>query len=207
VVKPGKVQSLAIAAMDLTNLKLAWTPPLENGALPVTDYKITYRFDAFKGTSVWKHDPLLEPSVSIPDLPLGTGFTFSVRAITPNAVGNAVSIHLVTPEPALQTGLAANVQAQYDFLLKTWNSRSAGHFGYIPYRDCANWTSQSLLVEHWSARAHGDCEPHRTHRLRFEDLLRQPHCSRHVVERQPKHHRAASGRHCKLPAPELLGVD
>jgi hypothetical protein len=146
VVKPGKVQALAIAEMTLTNLRLSWVPPLENGSLPVVDYKVTYRFDAFKGTSVWKHEPLLEPAVSIPDLPLGTGLTFSVRAVTANAVGNAVSIHLVTPKPGAPAGLSPNVQAQYSFLVKKWNSRSGGSFGYIPGRDCANWASQSLLV-------------------------------------------------------------
>lgn len=146
VVKPGKVSSLSIAENQLTKLRLTWIPPVENGSLPVLDYKITYRFDLFKGTSVWKHEPLLEPAIVIPDLPLGTGFTFSVRAVTANAVGNAVSIHLVTPKPDSPIGLSANVQAQYDFLLKNWNSRNGGRFGYIPGRDCANWASQSLLI-------------------------------------------------------------
>lgn len=146
IVKPGKVQGLAIGENSLLSLTLNWLPPVENGSQPVVDYKITYRFDAFTGTSVWKHDPLLTPSVTIPDLPLGTGFTFSVRAITANATGNAVSIHVVTPKPDAPTGLSNSVQAQYNFLAKSWNARSAGHFGYIPGRDCANWASQSLLV-------------------------------------------------------------
>jgi hypothetical protein len=69
VVKPGKVQGLTIGENSLLSLTLNWLPPLENGSQPVTDYKITYRFDAFSGTSVWKHEPLLTPSVTIPDLP------------------------------------------------------------------------------------------------------------------------------------------
>jgi len=146
VVKPGKVQALAVANLELTKMTLGWTPPVENGSQPVIDYKVTYKFDDLKGTLVWKHGPLLAPQITIGDLPLGQGFTFSVRAVTANAVGNAVSIHLVTPKPPTPTGLSSPVQAQYDFVSANWNSRNGGHYGYIPGRDCANWASQSLIA-------------------------------------------------------------
>lgn len=146
VIKPAAVSGLVADTSVIDSLKLVWQQPLNPGSLPVTDYKITYKFDDFGSWLTWKHPVSCLTNSTITDLPLGLGVTFGVRAIAANAVSPAVTVHVVTPIPSSPVGLTPPTQQQYQFLAATWNARTAPKFGYLPARDCANWASQSLLL-------------------------------------------------------------
>ena len=145
VIKPGKVEALTVVNNEIGSLTLSWQEPLTAGSDPIIDYRIQYKFDQYKSWVLWKHAPSSATMLEIPDLPLGTGFTFSVRPVTASAVGLAVSVHTFTPTPEAPVGLPKNVQKQYDFVAATWNATSSPKFGYLPGVDCANWASQSLV--------------------------------------------------------------
>lgn len=145
IVKPGKVQALTVVNNEIGSLTLSWQEPLVLGSDPIVDYRVQYKFDQYKSWVLWKHAASSATLMEIPDLPLGTGFTFSVRPVTASAVGLAVTVHTVTPSPDAPVGLAANVQKQYNFVAANWNSTTSARFGYLPGVDCANWASQSLI--------------------------------------------------------------
>ena len=145
IIKPGKVQNLTVAGNEIGLLTLGWQEPLSLGSDPIVDYKVQYNFDQYKSWVLWKHEPSTETSIQIPDLPLGTGYSFSVRPVTASAVGMAVSVHTVTPSPDAPRGLRAGIQKQYNFLAASWNCTSSPRFGFLRGVDCANWASQSLL--------------------------------------------------------------
>lgn len=146
VIKPAAVAALVADTSVIDALKLVWQQPVKAGSLPVTDYKVTYKFDDFGSWLTWKHPVSCLTNATITDLPLGLGITFGVRAVTANAVSSAVTIHVQTPIPTSPIGLNQPEQQQYQFLAATWNARTAPKFGYLPARDCANWASQSLLL-------------------------------------------------------------
>ena len=134
-----------VANNEIGMLSLAWNPPTVAGSDPIIDYKVQYKFDQYSSWILWKHAPSTDTIIDIPDLPLGNGYSFSVRPVTATAVGMAVTVHAVTPTPTIPAGLSPNVQKQYAFLAATWNSKSSPRFGYLSGTDCANWASQSLL--------------------------------------------------------------
>lgn len=145
IIKPGKVQDLAVLDNQIGTLTLGWNPPATAGSDPIIDYKIQYKFDQYKSWILWKHEPSTDTTIEIPDLPLGNGFSFSVRPVTATAVGMAAVTQAVTPTPVAPAGLSAGAKKQYDFVAANWNSKSSPRFGYLPGVDCANWASQSLL--------------------------------------------------------------
>ena len=145
IIKPGKVQDLAVLENQIGSLTLGWNPPAVLGSDPIIDYKVQYKFDQYSSWVLWKHSPSTDTIMEIPDLPLGNGYSFSVRPVTVSSVGMAVTVHADTPTPTAPIGLAPQVQKQYDFVAANWNSKSSPRFGYLSGTDCANWASQSLL--------------------------------------------------------------
>jgi hypothetical protein len=144
LVRPGKVQNLSVVDNSLTVLTLGWQAPLVAGTEPIIDYLVKYKFDDFGSWLTWKHDPITVTTIQIPDLPLNRGIAFSVRAVTANTVSQAVSIHVLTPQPP-QLLTTLSVQPELSYITSTWNSHASKKYGYYPGHDCANWASQALL--------------------------------------------------------------
>jgi len=146
IIKPGKVLNLAVTNNELGSLTLSWDAPVDDGSLPIEDYRISYKFDQYQSWLLWKHLPSTATSITIPDLPLGLGFSFSVRAVTANASSLAVQVHADTPAPIAPAFANSKARAQYTFVASTWNATSSSRFGFLSGTDCANWASQSLLM-------------------------------------------------------------
>ena len=116
------------------SVRLAWSPPGDNGGAPVTDY----RYRRVGGTPVAVPGGAEARSVSVPDLVNGTEYSFELQALNRVGEGEWSTAQTATPIP-----LTLTVEAVDDEVTEGEPVRYR-----IVMSECADWVSVNLVYAH-----------------------------------------------------------